>query len=374
MKIRIKRKLLEDALNKVKSALTGRSLIPALSGIKFVVEKSRLVLTTADSEANMTIQVELKKKKGELEIDEEGSLIIPNNIIEIVNKLDEEILEISAVDGVKVLLRTESGNYDLNGFELSEYPNIDLSLNKNLVTLDSEEFKTAINQISFVTSNDEGRPILTGINLKINNKEIELSATDSFRAARKTFDFENKLDEEFDIIIPSKSVNEYIKIVNTEENTDMYIFDNKIILKNDNLLFQSRLISGNFPNIKNVFPKEELFHIKLDKNNFYNVIDRASIFTSDKEKNVITLITDKDKVIIKSTSNALGQIEEKIDLDEKVDEDFKISFSSKFMMDTRKAFKNDKIIIKFLASDKAIVIKDEKEDNLLHLILPIRNL
>ena len=79
-----------------------------------------------------------------------------------------------------------------------------------------------------------------------------------------------------------------------------HIFNNKILFKCDNILFQSRLINGTFPNTANLLPKDSLLKITVNVNDLYDVIDRVSILTSDKEKNVVTLETNGNILTMKS--------------------------------------------------------------------------
>ena len=186
MKFKIEQKTLLEGLSKVSNAISNKSLIPILSGIKFELTNEGLYLIASDSD--MTIKNFIKLDKENIQIEELGGIVIPKNIIEIVRKLEEQILEITVLGGIKILIKTKSGNFYLNGYEKEEYPKMDLSLNKNFITINAKKLKEAVNQISFASSRDEGRPILTGINLRILGDKIELNATDSYRLARNILD------------------------------------------------------------------------------------------------------------------------------------------------------------------------------------------
>ena len=115
-----------------------------------------------------------------------------------------------------------------------------------------------------------------------------------------------------------------------------------------------------------------MLEIKVNINDLYNVIDRVSILTSDKEKNTVTLETEDNYLIMKSSSLEIGHVEEKMPIIKNNDENIKISFSAKFMMDALKSFSGDEATIKFVGEINPIIIKDDKEDNLIQLVLPIR--
>ena len=139
-----------------------------------------------------------------------------------------------------------------------------------------------------------------------------------------------------------------------------------------NTLFQSRLINGSYPNTTNLLPKDSLVKVSVNINELYNVIDRVSILTSDKEKNIVTLETQGDTLILKSSSAEIGRVEEKMLISKNNKEDIKISFSAKYMMEALRTFEGDNATINFVGEVNPIIIKDDKEDNLIQLVLPIR--
>ncbi len=372
MKLKIKKELLLENLNKVSKAISTKNLIPILSGIKFDLNKDGLTLTASDND--ITIQTFIPVEKDNMIIDKEGSIIIQGKyILDIVRKLPDEYINIEVIDELKILIYAGNSEFNLNGINNKEYPNISLENSKNYVKIKSKNFKTIINQTVFATSNDESRPILTGINVKIVGDLFECCATDSYRLAKKQEKLLDSTTENDNIIIPSKNISELIKILpESTSNLEIHIFNNKILFKQDNLLFQSRLISGNYPNVNNLIPNDSFLKIKANLSDLYDVIDRASILTSDKEKNIVTLETKNNTLIVKSSSAEIGRVEEKMNITKDTEENIKISFSAKYMMEALKSFSGDEVELSFVGEVKPIIVKDTKDENLLQLVLPIR--
>ena len=155
-----------------------------------------------------------------------------------------------------------------------------------------------------------------------------------------------------------------------EEKVEIHIFSNKILFKYKETLFQSRLISGTYPNTSNLLPEESYMIINANLNDFYSVIDRASILTSDKEKNIVTLETDGDTLILKSSSIEIGRVEEKMKINKSINDDIKISFSARYMMEALKAFPTENIEIHYVGEIKPIILKSSEEETITQL--PIR--
>ena len=373
MKIKIKKEILLENLNKVSKAISTKNLIPILSGIKFELDSKGLTLTASDNDITIQTFIPVTENK-DMVIEKEGSIIIQGKyILDIVRKLPDEYINIEVIDELKILIYTDNSEFNLNGISKKEYPNISLEDNKTHVRIDTKTFKTLINQTAFATSNDESRPILTGINIKITGNIFECSATDSYRLAKKQIMLDEVVDENYNIIIPSKNVIEFIKILNDSEKfLEIHVFNNKILFKNDNLLFQSRLISGNYPNVNNLIPTDSYLKITANLEDLYSVIDRASILTSDKEKNVVTLETNKNLLIVKSSSAEIGRVEEKMNIEKDNEEEIKISFSAKYMMEALKSFEGKKVELSFVGEVKPIIVKDIDDKDLIQLVLPIR--
>lgn len=373
MKFTIKKELLLDALNKVSRAISTKNLLPVLAGIKFELSKKKLTLTACDNDITIQTSIESTSAK-EFKIENEGSIIITGKyVLDIVRKLQDEFINFEVIDDLKILIYTENSEFNLNGISESEYPNIGLEESKKKVDIKTSVFRSLVNQTAFAASNEESKPILTGINFNIVGDVLECNSTDSYRLARKVIKLDKSSDENYNIVIPSRNIIEFSKILGEDDDIiELHIFNNKILFKTGNLKFESRLINGTYPNTSNLLPDDSFLIIKSNLNALYNVIDRVSILTSDKEKNIVTLETDDNTLILKSSSAEIGRVEEKMIIEKNNKENIKISFSAKYMMEALRSFNTENISIHFVGDIKPILIKSEEDDTLTQLVLPIR--
>ena len=369
MKLTIKKDLLIENLNNVSRALSTRNIIPVLNGIKFELNKDGLTLTATD--ADLTIKSFIDKKEI-MEIEEEGTLIIIGKfLLEIIRKLPDEFIKIEDLDGKKAIIKTNNSKYDLNCFDLNDYPNIDLTEDEQQIKLDALVFKEFINQTSFAASTQESRPLLTGINLNINEDKFECIATDSYRLAKKEIKLASKM-KNVNVVIPSKNVNELIKIIEDEEEVRLSIFNNKIIFGYKNILFQSSLLNGSYPNTENLIPKTFEIEVEAKTSEFYDVIDRASLLTQAKEKNIIQLEIKDNNIFVTSQSAEIGKVEERMNCVNLFNKSIVISFSDYIMLDVFLTINGDTILIKLNGDIKPIIVKDKNNNDLTQLILPIK--
>ena len=374
MKLRIKKDILQEAINKVSKAISTKNLIPVLAGIKFELKKNRLTLTASDNDITIQTTIEGASEEDFL-VEEEVNIIVQGKYIsDFVRKLPDKYINIEVIDEFKILIYTENSEFNLNGIDEKEYPTINLEESKKKIDINSSIFKDIVNQTAFASSNEETKPVLTGINFNIAGNILECNSTDSYRLARKIITLEKESEDIYNIVIPSHNIVEFIRIMDEDEAAivELHIFNNKVLFKYKNILFQSRLINGTYPNTANLMPEEATLILTADLNTFYNVIDRASILTSDKEKNIVTLETNDDTLILKSSSIEIGRVEEKMKITKSSSEDIKISFSSRYMMEALKSFSTDTIEIHYVGEIKPILLKSNEDTTLTQLVLPIR--
>ena len=374
MKLTIKKDILLDALNKVSKAISTKNLIPVLAGIKFELTKKKLVLTASDNE--ITIQTSIDcTNNDDVKVGAEGNIIIQGKyILDIVRKLPDEYINIEVIDELKILIYAENSEFNLNGISESEYPSINLEESKKKIDVNCDVFKDIVNQTAFAASNEETKPVLTGINFNIVGDILECNCTDSYRLARKVVNLSKASEENYNIVIPSHNIIEFSRLISDSSDNvvEVHIFNNKVLFKYENLLFQTRLINGTYPNTSNLLPTEVNLVITANLNEFYSVIDRASILTSDKDKNIVTLETDGDTLLLKSSSLEIGRVEEKMKITKSNKDDIRISFSAKYMMEALKSFNSSEVQINYVGEVKPIIVKSTDDDTLTQLVLPIR--
>ena len=371
MKFSIKKNIILDQLSNVCKAISPRNIIPILNGIKFDLTDEGLSLMASDSD--LTIKSFIPANKID-NIDRIGSIIIQSKyILEIIKKMPGDVISFDLIDNLKIDIYAEGSRYTLNCLNTLDYPQIDLDDNFNHVDIKAGDIKKMIKQTIFATSTQESRPLLTGINVKINGNILECIATDSYRLAKKTIDLVNPYTESVDVVIPGNNIRELDKIISDDDtNVEIHVFANKIMFKYENLIFQSNLLNGTYPNTSNLIPNDFIHIVTTDVESFFSSVDRAAIVTQSKEKNIIKMELLEDKLIVSSSASEIGKSDNVIQVSRNNDSEFAISFSAKYMLDALRTFDTGEILILMNTDAKAIVIKSLSDDNLIQLILPIK--
>ena len=369
MKLIVKKEILLESLNNTARAISTKNLIPILTGIKFDLKEEGLYLYASDTDVSIRSFIPKDKLTS---LDEVGSIVIGGKyIVEIIRKLPNTDISIEVIDGYKLIISTDNTEFNLNGVNPNEFPNLDLDETKEPIVINTNVFKEMINQTVFATSPSETRPLLTGINFRISGSELEVLATDSYRLARKLVNIDHEVENDVNIVIPGKNLVELTKMLDDDEaSLELHLFSNKVLFKYKNMVFLSRLLSGTYPTTSNIIPKEFNIELECSFDDLFNMIDRASLLTSDREKNTIKLSLNKNELMISSNSPEIGKVEEKITVES--DKEINISFSSKFMLDAIKSFNKEKIVICMNNDSSPIVIKNSEDTSLVQLVLPIK--
>ncbi len=372
MNFTINKEVLLNNLLVAQKALSTKTPAPYLQGIKLEVYQNELIMITSNSD----ISIKLSLKDESLHVETVGEVLIPGKyFVELIRKLDGSLISLSVIDDNVLKIVAGKSDITLNMLNADDYPHIDFIMNDNPIKIETKVMKTIIKQTTFATSAIENRPILTGVNIRVDGERLVAIATDSFRLSQKVIDVPTNL-ENMNVVIPGKSLDELIKILELPLDEILIHLNHKSILfEYGNILFQSRLLDGNFPETSRLIPVEFPIVIKFNKNDLFVAIDRAALLSSrETSASIVKLYLRNDNgVEITSNSPEIGKVVEEVQPVEKpIGVPIRIAFSSKYFMDALKTFNSDQVYVKFTGEIRPFVIEGEMDPGLIQLILPVR--
>ncbi|WML42479.1 DNA polymerase III subunit beta [Neobacillus sp. PS3-40] len=376
MKFIIQRDRLVQSVQDVMKAVTSRTTIPILTGIKIVATTDGVTLTGSDSDISIESFIPREENGDEIvEIKQTGAIVLQAKFFsEIVKKLPTETVEMEVLNHLQTVIRYGKSEFNLNGLDAEEYPHLPQIEENNKFHMENDLLKAMIRQTVFAVSTSETRPILTGVNWKIENNELTCIATDSHRLAMRKAKIETENNESYNVVIPGKSLNELSKIIDdSNELIDIVITENQVLFKAKHLLFFSRLLEGNYPDTSRLIPSESKTNVTVKAKEFLHAIDRASLLAREGRNNVVKLSTVEAGIIeISSNTPEVGKVIEEIQTQSIEGEELKISFSAKYMMDALKALEGTDIKISFTGAMRPFLIGPLHDESILQLILPVR--
>lgn len=374
MEFSIKRDYFITQLNDTLKAISPRTTLPILTGIKIEATNEGVVLTGSDSEISIEITIP-NQVDGEdiVEVKEPGSVVLPGRFfVDIIKKLPGKDVKLSTNEQFQTLITSGHSEFNLSGLDPDQYPLLPQVSSDDALQLPIKVLKNIIAQTNFAVSTSETRPVLTGVNWLIQENELICTATDSHRLAVRKLKLEEEIEDK-NVIVPGKALAELNKIMTeNEEHIDIFFASNQVLFRVGHINFISRLLEGHYPDTSRLFPENYEIKLGLDNNDFYHAIDRASLLAREGGNNVIKLSTGDALVELSSTSPEIGTVKEEVTAQDVEGGNLKISFNSKYMMDALKAIDNDDVEVEFFGTMKPFILKPKDDDTVTQLILPIR--
>lgn len=371
MKFVIKKEDLHTGIKIVERATSMKALQPVLLNLLIeTVDKGTIRLVATDLDMTISALVDAQ-------VEEEGKITLPSKTLnEIVTKLPEGLItfEMQETETV-VTVTSRNSKFDIIGISASEFPqevyNVNVEEEKGF-DIEVKPFAKAIKQAGFAAASYETSNLLSGIVCDISEKVLEIASTDGNRLARVRETIENKQNKADQLIIPSKTLNEFLKMSSfiEEENVKLYTEQTKLIIKSEKITVISRLLEGQFPKYNQLIPKESPKQAIVNVSQLISALDRVSVMVNDKTSIVKMHFADNELTLMADTPDS-GKSEEKIDI-QFTEEELLIAFNYKYVIEALKNIDCEEVVIGLNSSLSATVLKPNCEEDFICLIMPVQ--
>jgi len=358
---------LSYGIQHVQKAVSNRNTLPVLLGIKLVAFEDTLTLSATDLE--LAVECTVKAT-----VQENGEIVLPAKyFVDMIHNLPHGpvVFQLDP-DSLQVKISSGKAEFNLHGISPDEFPALTYIEEEEYSTIPSEVLSKSIKQTSFALSNDESRPVFTGLLLEWTEERFRVVATDGYRLAVKSHSFNFRPDFP-DVVVPGKTMTELLRILSNrkEEQIKMAIQGNQIYFRLSDTLVVSRLIEGSYPQYQQIIPQEKSITVELDREDFLHTLERVGVITKEGP-NVIKLhITDKEKLVITANSPEIGDTYDEMTISPQK-KDMEIAFNSKYLKDALKAIPTEKIHFSFIEELKPATMTPVGEEDYIYVVLPIR--
>lgn len=378
MKFTINRLAFISQLNNVLRAISSKTTIPILTGLKMVVDKERIILTGSNSDITIESVIDANNPDYDLTVEDPGAIVLPARFFsEIVKKLPDKQVTIEVTSGFQADITSGTAKFQINGQDAENFPHLPEVETDKTITLPNDVLQEVIRQTVIAVSKQESRPILAGIHITLHDGLLTAVATDSHRLAQRKValkDVDNGID--FDVIIPGKSMNELSGMISdVDEDVLVQVTENQILFIFGNTHFYSRLLEGNYPETSQLIPDTADTTVELDAGSFLASIERASLLSHESRNDVVklTLKPSENLVRISSDSPDIGTVEEEVATTALGGNDLEISFNPNYMKDALRSFGQTTVKISFTSPLRPFtLVPTEDGENFVHLITPVR--
>lgn len=281
-------------------------------------------------------------------------------------------LDIAENNVIKINSKSEKikGSYKLIGTSADDFPSMSKIPEGNAIELDQAVLKEMIRKVIYAASHDSVKPVFNGIFFKTEENNLTLVASDSRRLSMISREIKGSINLNDGIIIPLKTINEVYKLLS--EGVCYFSVENKqCYFKINDTEIESRLIDGQFPNYKQVIPKDFKSECNLDNKLFIESLRRVMIFTKEPSFKIICNFK-KDNLNIEANTPELGEAEENIPIDSSADEEIKLGINAQFIMDSVKEIDSYGLKICLTGPMSPVAFMAENDDNFVSVVMPIQ--
>lgn len=374
----VDRQIFVENVQHVDKAISSRTTIPILTGMKIDVTSLGITLTGSDSDISIETFIPKEDEENEyIEISQEGSIVLQARFfVDIVKKLPGDKIEIIVQEQFATTVRSGSAVFHLNGLDPEEYPILPKLSEEKMFQLPQKILKHMIHQTVFAVSTQETRPVLTGVNFEAEEEVLTCTATDSHRLAMRKVPFETNSESLTfsNVVIPGKSLNELNKILaDTDDSVDIVITDTQVLFKLKNLLFYSRLLDGNYPVTKTMIPEKSKTDIVISRKELLGTLERAFLLSKEIKNHVVHLrVLENNEIEVMSISSEIGKVKEKVLCENIEGEEIRISFNGKNIIDALKVIDSEYVLFRFTGAMSPFTLQPTDHDQMLHLFSPVR--
>lgn len=363
MKIICPKSTLLNGVQIVSKAVPSKTTMSILECILIDVRRDDITLIANDMELGIETKI-----KGT--VVEKGMIALDAKIfLEIVRKLPENDVTIETDDSLKTTITCEKARFNIIGKSGEDFSSLPAIEKNDSVVVSQFTLKEVIRQTIFSIADNDNNKMMTGELFEIREDNLKVVSLDGHRISIRNIKLKNFYEDK-KAVIPGKTLNEIGKILSgdVDKNVSIFFTNRHVLFEFDNTMVLSRLIEGEYFRIDQMLSSDYETKIKINKKEFLNCIDRATLLVKEGDKKPI-IITIKDNGMELKINSTVGSMNEEIDI-KKSGKDIMIGFNPKFLIDALKVIDDEEIYV-YMVNPKAPCFIRDAGESYIYLILPV---
>jgi DNA polymerase-3 subunit beta len=364
MKLQVTQENLSKALSNVaKIAMANKNPLPILNNVLIKTIDGRLSISATNLEIAITEKIGSKVK-------EEGAITVPARLMqEYISSLPSGVLNLE-LDDNKLHISTDQYSSTINGViadEFPSFPELSESISWNIPT---KECKKGLQQVVFAASNDESRPVLTGVFLHTTGGELFAVATDSYRLAEKKL---IKTSQDISLLIPADAMQELLRILpDTIDTVSVSADSQQVLFKAGDIELVTRLIDATYPDYKKLLPRNYTTTATLARDELVSITKVSSLFARESAGSITLRVDDEEKVVsITSIASQLGENSSKASAD--IEGAGEVTLNSRYLLDALNAIGTKEVTIGFNGKLEPFVVSSKEAPGQVYLVMPLKS-
>jgi len=373
MKVEILKENLKNGLSIVEKIVGKNLSLPILDNVLITTEDNFLSLSSTDLETAIKLWILTKIVK-------KGKVVVPAKLFSSFVSLlpNEKITLEEKKQGLYI--ECKSFKNQIQGFNAEEFPLIPEFKNLDYLEVDNNKLCQGLAQIVDIASPSQSRPEISGIYFLFSKNLMKIVATDSFRLAEKSITLDEPIKKDSAFILPQKPAREIINILDGKEGKVKIFFSpNQTMFESPmkdsphpQVQITSRLIEGEYPNYEEIIPKKFKTHIVVKRDEFFNQVKAASLFSGKVNEVKISVNTEDKEVQIFAQDPDIGESQSSI-MAKIEGEPIEVSFNHKFLLDGLANIKSSEVIFDMSKEEGACVFKPVGDTSYIYVVMPIKS-
>ena len=347
--------------------------MPILSNVLIEAEEGHISLTTTNLDLGIRCRIKA-------DVSEPGGLTLPvRKLATIIRELPQNEIFIETSENNQAKITSGGSNFKIMGISTEEFPPLPSFENRHVFELSQTEIVSMLKSVSYGQSSDENRYILNGVYFNFADEKLTLVATDGRRLALTALDTEISEDNAGSLILPAKTVAELERLMGKGDKVKIAFNDRQAAFEIsiedssdtglvDHLYLVSKIVEGNYPNYRQVIPKETEHRVKIERELMLECVHRAALVTSDKS-NSVKLKVSKNLLEISGSSTEYGESHESMAIAYDGPE-VQVAFNPQFLIEPLKALTKDEVFFEF--KDELSPGLFKTLDNFICVVMPLR--
>ena len=365
MRFTCEKSMLVQGLNIAGRTVAAKSSLSVIEGILCRAGEG-LSLTGYNMETAITFNVEA-------DVADPGECILPAKLFgDIVRRLPEGPVTVVVDDNYKVSIRAGYASFTISAESADDYPDLpDVSTGRP-IRIPQNKLKELISGTIFAVSENQGRPIHTGVKFEVAENAVTAIAVDGFRLARRTWHPEENTGRELSFVVPAQGLKEVEKILTDSEDMASFTLGPKHILYQvGNATLVCRLLEGEFLDWRRVVPTNCPVKLVANVSDLASSVERVGLIVSEKYKSPVRCIFS-NQVLNMRTNTTIGAAEDRCAIagDGK---ELEIGFNVRYLADALKVIPSEEVTLELTNGLSPIVLTpvDDKYD-FAYMVLPVR--
>lgn len=325
-----------------------------------------LSLTGYNMETAITYEVEA-------EVSDPGECILPAKLFgDIIRRLPEGPVTVVVDDAFKVSIRAGYASFTISAESAEDYPELPDVNDGKAIHIPQNRLKELISGTIFAVSENQGRPIHTGVKFEVTDTSITAVAVDGFRLARRTYHPEEEIGRELNFVVPAAGLKEVEKIVmDSDENAAFTLGAKHILFQMGSATLVCRLLEGEFLDWRKVVPTGCPVKLVANVSDLASSVERVGLIVSEKYKSPVRCVFS-DQELLMRTNTTIGAAEDRCSIagDGK---ELEIGFNVRYLADALRVIPSEEVTLELTNGLSPIVLTpvDEKFD-FAYMVLPVR--